>query len=882
MPKCLFLRNHPFFYVKMVICRLYSHLKILVYVASLSYMYSFDQIPMQQNYCEEVNISFERVLDSVLDVVCVFDTEGQFVHVNQASLSLLGYHPHELVGHSYKDFIVPEDLEKTEYCTKRILDGCHTTNYENRYYRKDGSIVYLSWSGKWDPQDQLVYCVARDASEKVEKEKLRMQYEQEIERRNAEMQEMLERITDGFHAFDRNWNITYWNKVAESILGKPREEVLGKNLWECYPDVVGSLAYQQYHKAMEEQVYTHFEYYYPILDIWFEVSAYPSENGLSVFFRDVTKRRKIEEELCNLSLIVKETQCQVVILNADHTIIWVNEAFTDFTGYSFDEAAGKIPSELLAGPETDPQLIHYVNEQLCKKKPFRYEIINYTKEGRMFWIEKTCQPIVDENGVLQKYFVIGTDITERKKTEEELRKLSYVTQLSHNIVVISSPDRKITWVNEAFTRITGYNFEEVIGKKVEEVFDGPDTDPETIAYVKEKVTRREAFQIEVLNYKKSGETYWAEVSCQPILDECSEVQYFFSIATDITERKKAQEEVRKLSLIVKETINLVLMADAQGRITWVNNAFVLKSGYSLEEAVGRRPADLLWGPETDPDTNRLILEQTHSRDFIHAEILNYTKAGEKFWVEFHAQPVYDEKGKVTQYFGIGTDITERKQLQEQLLQEQKNRQQMITTAAIKAQENERALVGRELHDNVNQVLTTVKLYQELCLNGMDNSEVLIRKSIDLLMHSINEIRSLSKQLSAPSLSDIKLKDSVMELIERINFTNKVGITLCATSLDELNVDKDLHLVIYRILQEHLTNILKHANAYNVSICFDILDDNLVLKVTDDGKGFDTKKKSSGIGILNMTSRAESLKGSLTINSAPGLGCVLLVRLPLTW
>lgn len=108
---------------------------------------------------------------------------------------------------------------------------------------------------------------------------------------------ILERIGDAFFAVDDNWTVTYWNKKAEQVLEMPREKVLNKNLWEVYSDAVELDFYTQYHKAVEEQVTVHFEEYYPTLERWFEVSAYPSKTGLSVYFRDITDRKTREQEL---------------------------------------------------------------------------------------------------------------------------------------------------------------------------------------------------------------------------------------------------------------------------------------------------------------------------------------------------------------------------------------------------------------------------------------------------------------------------------------------------------------------------------------------------------------------------------------------------------
>jgi signal transduction histidine kinase len=223
------------------------------------------------------------------------------------------------------------------------------------------------------------------------------------------------------------------------------------------------------------------------------------------------------------------------------------------------------------------------------------------------------------------------------------------------------------------------------------------------------------------------------------------------------------------------------------------------------------------------------------------------------------------------------EITDRIKLQQELDEELANRQLMITKAAIMAQEKERSQVGLELHDNVNQVLTTVKLYQELCLSGIGNREELIRKSMDLLQVSINEIRSLSKRLSAPTLGKIKLHDSVKELLDVVSATGKIRINFQEEKMANREVEPELHLALYRILQEHLTNVLKHAKASLVEVKLSCKNQFLTMQITDDGVGFDPAIKSKGIGITNMRTRAESLGGTFVITSKPGNGASLMVK-----
>lgn len=222
------------------------------------------------------------------------------------------------------------------------------------------------------------------------------------------------------------------------------------------------------------------------------------------------------------------------------------------------------------------------------------------------------------------------------------------------------------------------------------------------------------------------------------------------------------------------------------------------------------------------------------------------------------------------------DITDRIKLQNKLDQELSNRQKQITAAVIETQEKERAQLGLELHDNVNQVLTTIKLYNEMLLEGMGDQKEILNRSVKHLQNCINEIRSISKRLSAPTLGKISLDDSIKELVDSVNLTGRVSIMYYVDGINDCVISQDLHLAIYRIIQEHLNNILKYAEADLVSIELSFSNKTLSLAITDEGIGFDVHKKSAGIGLTNMRSRAEHMGGVLKIESEPGSGTSLFV------
>jgi signal transduction histidine kinase len=222
-------------------------------------------------------------------------------------------------------------------------------------------------------------------------------------------------------------------------------------------------------------------------------------------------------------------------------------------------------------------------------------------------------------------------------------------------------------------------------------------------------------------------------------------------------------------------------------------------------------------------------------------------------------------------------LVHRRKLSEQLKKEEEKYQRLLTEQMIAVQEREREWIGRELHDNVNQVLTTVKLYLEMA--SKEDRSPLIPRSMQLINSTIIEIRNLSHQLSAPTLGTRSLVDSINALIETLAFSTKLEFEFNHEGYASVIMSQKL--AIYRILQEQLNNIVKHADATKVWIRLVTKDDNLILTVRDNGKGFNETAKSNGMGINNMVSRAKVFEGSVNIKTVDKRGCLLTVTIPTT-
>ena len=200
----------------------------------------------------------------------------------------------------------------------------------------------------------------------------------------------------------------------------------------------------------------------------------------------------------------------------------------------------------------------------------------------------------------------------------------------------------------------------------------------------------------------------------------------------------------------------------------------------------------------------------------------------------------------------------------------------VVRAVLKAQESERHKIGLELHDNINQILVSVRLYIDAIERDPQCRKDLIVTAKEYLDLAIAEIRVLGKRRVMPP-KGFDLKELIDELVMDMN--DRTGTAFSCMVPVDLAIDDDLKLNIYRIVQEQIMNILKHACASAARITICPVDSALMIKITDDGKGFDPLIKRKGIGISNMFSRVESFNGTMLIDSNPGQGCSIDIRIP---
>lgn len=275
----------------------------------------------------------------------------------------------------------------------------------------------------------------------------------------------LESMSDAVFMLDTDWRFTFLNGQAEILLSRGRKDLVGRRIWEEFPDAVGMAFQTQYERAASTRKAARFVEYFPPLAKWFEVSAYPAPDGLAVYFRDITEKRAREEQLRLLEAAVSRQNDLLIITEATPIdepdgprIVYVNDAFVRRTGYSRDEVLGWSP-RFLQGPETGRRELDTIRRAMENNESVRVELVNYTRDGDPLWLDIDISPIVDEAGHHTHFVAVERDITARKRTEEAIRiseeRFRLVAKATNDVIFDWNFEADTIWWNEGLVNHFG-------------------------------------------------------------------------------------------------------------------------------------------------------------------------------------------------------------------------------------------------------------------------------------------------------------------------------------------------------------------------------------------------------------------------------------------
>lgn len=326
---------------------------------------------------------------------------------------------------------------------------------------------------------------------------------------------------------------------------------------------------------------------------------------------------------------------------------------------------------------------------------------------------------------------------------------------------------------------------------------------------------------------------------------------------------------------------IVVEIDADLVVRFINERGCLILEAPKEEIIGKNWFDhfLPRHKGAEMKARFIALFQTPGTPIQKLETTVLTKKGNTRFISWYNAIIKEEKGRISGILSLGEDITDRTILLQRLSMQEEIKRQQLISAVVDAQEKERSEIAVELHDNVNQLLTTCKLLLEQEVHNGNASPFVVNTS-KYLQNAITEIRNLSHRLNPTQLEEMSFVQAIEEMADKINLTSLLHVGVAINGSDFLNnLPLPVSLSVFRILQEQISNIIKHAAASKIEITIHADKNSVDFEVKDNGKGFVLKTTNKGLGLKSIYSRAELHSGTVYINTAPGEGCVLSVHIP---
>ncbi len=384
----------------------------------------------------------------------------------------------------------------------------------------------------------------------------------------------------------------------------------------------------------------------------------------------------------------------------------------------------------------------------------------------------------------------------------------------------------------------------------------------------------------ILNERKmvhrDGSIIYVEANAKKFLDN-----RILAIARDITRRKKMEQDLQKseanLQTILNTTETIYLLMDKDLQIISYNPRALAFAKKELGKDIdtGKFFPDY-FSADKKPVLAAYLNEALAGRNVNYETAYLQTDGTENFYY-VRIFPISNDENIYGLMMEV-SDITEKKNLEKKLFNHGVQEQKKIIRAVLKAQEIERNRIGQELHDNINQILSSIRLY----LGMMDDQSIpkkeILKKTREFVDLAISEIRLLSREQVTPQ-QKFNLNELIEELVDNLNENLGSKTKFYYNVAGNFSIDEDLKLNIYRIVQEQTNNILKYAQASKATISIHEQDSFVHILIIDDGQGFDPLNKRKGIGISNMINRIESYNGQVHIQSSKGNGCKITMTIP---
>lgn len=545
------------------------------------------------------------------------------------------------------------------------------------------------------------------------------------------------------------------------------------------------------------------------------------------------------QELLDITKVSPEINC---ILNFNGKILFVNDAVTRLLEYSVEDAMSLNLWDVCY-PEDIPRVVKVIKDGVKNNsKALQVDCRVVSSSGTIHWISWR---LVAKN---KRWYTYGRDITANKRVESELMKLSFVASKVNNAVVINDADNHVTWVNAAFEKITGFNLSDVKGKRLGDLIIGPKTDLELIDEVRRLTKQRQSFTIDMLAYRKDKKEIWLSVYNTVVMDDEGNVAAEVEIIIDITEKKRAEEELQVLSMVASKTNTGVNIQDKNGITTWVNQSLEKLTGYRLDELKGHQLGNILSPNFYDQELINTSRSKSKNNLSYTIEVLAEKKDGSPIWLSVSNTPILNSKGKVDRQVDLISDITQRKQVEKEMIEA---KEQALKLS--QAKQMFLSVMSHEIRTPLNAVIgmTHLLLDNDPKISQIDDLNIL-KFSGENVLHIINDILDFTKMETGKMELEVfpfNLKTLANDIINSLQVNvkkkgNQLNLLFDPNIPVQVSGDKNR---LYQVLMNFLGNAIKFTDDGIVQLKIKLVDQNATesvirFEIEDTGIGIPEDKR----------------------------------------
>ncbi len=876
----------------------------------LKSLIKFSRLNEKFNKSEKELLESEEIylnlLERLPDGVYKSSHEGRFIEVNSAMAKMLGY--------SSKEELMAIDIKTQLYFEPDDRESITLQEFNEemgifRLKRKDGSEIWVEDHGWYtvDDDGEILFHegIMREITE-------RKNAEESLRESEERFKMLFEQAPIGYQSLDENGYMIDVNETWLEMMGYEKNEVIGH--WFCdflTPEYLNKFKSRFIAFKSSGTVHTQFEMVKKdrsVITIQLEGRIGHTTNGkfkqTHCVLSDITERMKAEKAVADEKILLR------TLIDNIPDLVYVKDILgrklisnrADLKLLGFNNESSIIGKTDLESPisgnseETfrDDMLVISTAKPLINKHEF---FTNKDGVKRHFLTSKI--PLVNDSGEIIGLVGVGREITKEKQTEQKVTQLSKAIEQSPASIIITDTKGNIEYVNSKFTEISGYTFDEIKGRNPR-IFQSGYTSAKEYTRLWQTITANEEYHGEILNRKRNGDLHWESIQISPIKDEDGKIVNFLAIKEDITDRKKSDLEILKLSVAIEQNPASVIITNTDGIIEYVNRKFVAVSGYSKEELIGRVLRILK--PNHTPDEVYIdIWNNLFAGKEWRGEHQNRKKSGEKYWESVLISPIKSTEGKITNYIILSEDISERKQMEIDLIH-----------AKERAEESDRlksaflANMSHEIRTPLNSILGFSDLLTSHELDDESRKEFvnLINSSGNNLLNIINDILDISKiEAGQITLNYIEFSPQILiSKIQREYLIKAIDKGIELRTAPE-NADQDYMIFsdemrIKQVLINFIGNALKFTNSGYIEIGVKLENSSVQFHVKDTGIGippefhrkiFDRfrqvetaqtrKYGGNGLGLAITKNLVELLGGKIWVESKPGSGSTFFFALP---